>query len=283
MNIPIIGAHVSAAGGLPNAVANAKKIGARTIQIFGSSPRQFAVRMPAAESVAEYKKLLKETGISLVYLHAAYLVRLGSEHAGLRGISIKNLAGHLKIAEMTSARGLIFHLGSQGDGDKAEALNKTVSGMRAVLKIVPGKTLLIMENSSGGGTKLGSGIDDLALLKKRVKSDRVKLCFDTAHAFEAGTLKYDDRAAIKKYFDEWEKKIGLAELDCIHINDSKTAFASGSDRHENLGQGQIGLSGLKNLAKEKRLHDKPWILEVPGFASEGPDKKNLDLLRACFI
>src|SRR3989338_338256 len=198
MKIPILGAHVSAAGGLPNAVANAKKIGARTIQIFGSSPRQFAVRMPAAESVAEYKKLLKETGISLVYLHAAYLLRLGSERAGLRGISIKNLAGHLKIAEMTSARGLIFHLGSQGDGDKAEALNKTVSGMRAVLKIVPGKTLLIMENSSGGGTKLGSGIDDLALLKKRVKSDRVKLCFDTAHAFEAGTLKYDDRAAIKK-------------------------------------------------------------------------------------
>ena len=282
MEKPIFGGHVSAAGGLVNAVANAQKIGARTIQIFGASPRQFAVKMPSADSIAAYKAAIAKSGIGSVYLHAAYLVRLGSEKESLRAISIKNLAGHLKIAEMIGARGLVFHLGSQGEGSKENAIKKTVAGMHAVLKSVPGKALLIMENSSGGGTKLGATVDDLAALFKKAKTSRVKLCFDTAHAFEAGVLRYEKPADIKKFFDEWDRKIGLPNLEAVHANDSKTAFATGADRHENIGRGFIGLQGFKNLALEKRLWSKPWILEVPGFADEGPDKKNIEALRTCF-
>lgn len=278
-----IGAHVSAAGGLVNAVKNGKKIGARCIQIFGSSPRSFAVRIPAAAAAAEFRSALRKSGLAAVYLHAPYLVRLGSDRPGLRGLSIKNLIGHLQIAETIGAGGLIFHLGSQGDAAKKDVLDKTIAGMQAVLRAVPGKTLLVMENSSGGGTKLGSGIDDLALLLKKVKSRRVRICFDTAHAFEAGELKYGDFAAVKKYFDAWHRKIGLDNLAVVHANDSQTAFGSGSDRHENIGQGFIGLRGFQNLAKEKRLWNKPWILEVPGFRGEGPDKKNLAILNSCFV
>lgn len=277
-----IGAHVSAAGGLINAVGNAERIGAEAIQVFGSSPRQFAIRLPTSAAVAEFRSALERSAVSEVYLHAAYLVRLGSEKPGLRAASIKNLAGHLRIAEMIGARGLVFHLGSQGEASKNSAVTKTVSGMRAVLKEVPGKSLLIMENSSGGGTKLGATIDDLAQLLKKVKSRRVKLCFDTAHAFEAGTLRYDNPVEIKSYFNEWDKKIGLSNLELIHANDSKTAFGSGSDRHENIGRGFIGFGGFKNLALEQRLRSVPWILEVPGVRGNGPDRENIAKLRSCF-
>lgn len=275
MNKPLLGAHVSAAGGLPNAIRNAQKIGAQTIQIFGSSPRQYAVRIPSPQIVAEYKDALRKSRINPVFLHAPYLITLGSPKSSMRAISIKALSGHLEIAEAIGARGLIFHLGSGDPG-------KTVAGIKTVLKAISGKTLLLMENSSGGGTKLGSTIDSLAALFAKVKSPRVKLCFDTAHAYESGALSYEDPKTIKKYFDEWDAKIGLHNLDCVHVNDSKTAFGSRADRHENIGQGHIGLRGFVNLAKERRLHDKPWILEVPGMRDEGPDKKNIEMLESCF-
>ena len=88
------------------------------------------------------------------------------------------------------------------------------------------------------------------------------------------------RENIKKLFDEWDREVGIENFAALHINDSKTAYNSHNDRHENLGEGYIGLEGFKNLAKEKRINHLPWILEVPGFDGLGPDKKNIELLKS---
>ncbi|MFA6551557.1 MAG: deoxyribonuclease IV [Patescibacteria group bacterium] len=279
--MPIIGAHVSAAGGLHQAIENANKIGADCIQIFGASPRTYEVKIPAAEEVKKYKEALKQSKIGPVFLHAAYLVNLASPNSYVRGQSVKNLAGHLKIAEMIGAQGLIFHIGSGKDSSRAEAIDKTVVGIKEVLRKVSGKTQLIMENTAGGGNSIGDTAEEIGAVLKKVKSARVKVCVDTAHAFEAGMISEYTPVNVKKFLNELDKQIGFVNIVAFHVNDSKTLASSHHDRHENIGQGHIGLAGFKNLARDKRMKNMPWILEVPGFKDEGPDARNIKILKNC--
>lgn len=280
--IPYIGGHVSTAGGISNAISHGEVIGAHTIQIFGASPQTWGTKFPSEEEIKKFKEAKKKSSIESVYLHAAYLVNLASASDEIYEKSIKNLSEHLKISESIDAEGLIFHLGSNKGISKEEGLKKEVAGMKEVLKRVPGKSFLIMENSAGGGDKIGSNIEEMSFLFKEVNSDRIKMCFDTAHAFEAGLIQEYTKENVKKLFDVWEKEIGLKHMVVLHINDSKTAYESHHDRHENIGEGHIGMKGFQVLAKEKRLYDKAWLLEVPGFDDEGPDKKNIEILHSLF-
>lgn len=279
---PHIGGHVSAAGGVSNAIENGTQIGAECIQIFGSSPRQWFVRIPPQEEIERFKERHSKSSINEVFLHAPYLVNLASPLIASRKRSIGVMIGHMKIAEAIGATGLIFHVGSGGELPKEQALKETIRSMKEILKGAAGKTFLIIENSAGGGKKLASLPEDIGSIMEGIKSPRVKVCYDTAHAFEAGIIKEYSSRAIKKHFDLWDKTVGLSQIVAIHTNDSKTKFDSHHDRHENIGQGYIGLNGFKALAGEKRLWNKPWLLEVPGFKNEGPDKKNVDILRSCF-
>lgn len=278
-----VGGHVSVAGGLVNGLDKAQKIGAKAIQIFGSSPRQWACHMPKEESVEEYLKAKKKSDVKAVFLHAPYLVNIGTMDDDHWLKSVHALIQHLTIVEMIEADGLIFHVGSIAqDSTRTKSLNRAVKGMKMILEHVPGSAQLVMENSAGGPSKIGSNLDDLSYLIKKVKSKRVKICMDTAHAFESGLIEKYTAQAIKKLFDEFDEKIGIDNLVVLHVNDSKTAFKSYHDRHDNIGRGHIGMNGFKNLAKEKRIKEKPWILEVPGFDNRGPDKKNIQLLLSCF-
>ena len=199
----------------------------------------------------------------------------------MRARSVKNLSDHLAIARKLEVDGLIFHMGSGKEILESEAIKNLIEGVRSVLKSVPGGTLLIMENSAGGGDKMGYAAKHLGAVAEGVRSPRVKVCFDTAHAFEAGVIEKYGPGTIKKFFDEFDREVGLKNIVVIHANDSKTIFNSHHDQHQNLGEGYIGLAAFKNLFKEKRLRDKDWILEVPGFDDMGPDKKNMEILRAC--
>lgn len=278
---PIIGAHVGASGGVSRAVENAVAIGAECIQIFGASPRQWRVKPPSDEEVEKFKKTREKAGISPIYLHAAYLVNLASAESGLLKKSIDNLAAHLSIAERLGAEGLVFHVGSGKGIDKEKALTQEIRAIRQILKIVKGKARLFMENTAGGGAKIGS-IPDLSRIFYGVDSERVGICFDTAHAFQAGFLDKYDKNSVEELFDEWDKAVGLKNIGVLHINDSKTAAGSHNDRHENIGEGQIGISGFQALAGDPRLWTVPWILEVPGYDGGGPDKKNIKTLLSLF-
>jgi deoxyribonuclease-4 len=279
---PKIGAHVSTAGGLHTAIERIKDIGGDCLQIFGASPRQWAARLPDEDKIKKFKEAVKESGIGPIYLHAAYLPNLASPVDETVEKSITNLSIHLQIAELIGANGLIFHIGSGKELPKEKAMAKVVKACKAILKKVPGKAELVMENSAGGGQKLGSSVAEIGVMIKKIDSNRMKVCWDTAHAFEAGVMDEHSPANIKKLFNEFDKEIGLDKLVALHVNDSKTPFNSHHDRHENIGEGHIGLSGFKNLAKEKRLGHTAWFLEVPGFDGMGPDKKNIDILKALF-
>lgn len=278
---PLLGAHVSAAGGLFRSIAKAEELGAEVIQIFGASPRQWTVKLPSAAEVEKYRSALRKSNIRAVYLHAAYLVNLASADDQLYRKSVDNLSAHLRIARVIGAQGLIFHLGSSGDPDKYHVLNRIVRGMQIVLRNVPGITPLLMENSSGGGGKIGTSPEELGWLLQNAQSRRIRTCLDTAHAYEAGELSFDT-AGIRDFLKRWRRHVGLRNLTVLHANDSKTSFGSGVDRHENIGRGHIGLGGFRRLAEVRDLWSADWILEVPGFENSGPDKKNLDALRSCF-
>ncbi len=278
---PVIGAHASTAGGLYLAAENAARIGAQALQIFGASPRQWSAKIPDKNAIEKYQTGLKKYNLGPVFLHAAYLINLASPDEMIRAKSIMSLTAHLQIVESLQAEGLIFHIGSGKEAPKEEAIKHLVQGVKEVLKKVPGQAKIILENSAGGGQKLGSNAQEVGEILKQINSERAKVCFDTAHAFEAGIIESYTPQNIEKLFDEWDREVGMENFTALHINDSKTAFNSHSDRHENLGEGYIGLSGFKNLTQEKRINNLPWILEVPGFDGLGPDKKNVELLKKC--
>jgi deoxyribonuclease IV len=281
--MPKIGGHVSAAKGLYNCFANAKKIGADCVQIFGASPRQWKVNLPTAEIVKKFKQEQKKSGIAPVFLHASYLVNLASPENRLHYGSISHLAEELKIAEVLGAQGLIFHLGSAKESPKAHGIKKLIVGIKAVLEKAPGKAQLIMENTAGGGSKVGAEISEIGEVFWGVKNKRVKVCIDTAHSFEAGVLNDFSKKDLNSFVKLCDKEFGWKNVVALHVNDSMTKYGSHHDRHDNIGAGEIGLEAFRNLAKHSQFNKLPWILEVPGFAGEGPDKKNIEILRKLFV
>ncbi len=280
--IPKIGAHVSTQGGLYKCFENAKRIGAEAVQIFASAPQQWAVRPLSETDIEKFEKAQKESNVGPVFIHASYLVNLASPDEILRMKSVKSLTDSLKISEAIGAQGLIFHIGSGKEAPKEQGIENVTNGVKEVFKNVPGKSQIILENSAGGGHKIGATSEDIGKLLKKINSPRAKICFDTAHAFEAGIIENYTPENIKKLLNEWDTEVGLENIVSLHINDSNTAFGSHHDKHENLGKGFIGLDSFKNLAKEKRLYDKAWLLEVPGLDRLGPDEWNIDVLKSCF-
>lgn len=278
----IVGAHVSAAGGHFRAIENGMRLGVDAIQMFGASPQMWAAKHPTPEQAEKFKKAREGSGISQVFLHAAYLVNAASPDPIIRARSVQSLVDHLSIAEMLGADGLIFHLGSGKELPVEEASSHLEHAMKDVLEKVPGSAKLVMENSAGGGKKIGSTLGQLGELLRAVSNPRVAVCLDTAHAFEAGIIEKFTPEEVKSFFDEFESAIGMKHLVAIHANDSMTQFNSHHDRHENIGEGYIGLKGFHALAAEARLSGVPFILETPGFTGEGPDEENVRRLRAAF-
>jgi deoxyribonuclease-4 len=284
MKTPELGMHVSAAGGAYRAIANGESMGATAIQFFGASPRSYAATLPTKEDAEKFREAKEKSPIKKAFMHAAYLVNLSSEKPELRERSIRNLAQHLRIAEAYGCDGLIFHPGSYGQQLPEHGLSYTAEGMKAVLEQVPGTTRLLIENTAGGGTKLGGVPEEIAAMLAEVNMpDRTGCCLDTAHAFESGIIEdYADPEILKAFLKRWDATVGFARTYALHVNDSKTAMGSNHDQHENLGDGYIGIAGFEALASSGKFNHAAWMLEVPGMEGLGPDQENLERLKACF-
>ena len=194
-------------------------------------------------------------------MHGAYLVNLASE-GELYKKSIDNLSTHLQIAVALGADGLIFHIGASKEKDIEKVHSRIAKGVKEVLGKVKGEAKLIMENSSGGGGKIGSTLEELAALHKKLDFKRVAFCLDTAHVFASG---YDLRAPknVKETLKKFDTTIGLERLKMSHCNDSKVALGSHVDRHENIGQGDLGLNAFKAIIAEPKFKTVNLILETP--------------------
>jgi deoxyribonuclease-4 len=253
-------------------------MGAETIQVFGAAPQSWRKKEYSAKEAEAFQKKASEADVQPVFIHGVYLVNLAtSDPAGLER-SVDALIWSLDVCRQIGALGTIFHLGSHRGAGFEAVLSQVVSAVRRILEGSPGDTWLILENSAGMGGSVGSRFSELGTIMREAASPRVKVCFDTQHAFAAG---YDVATAqgLEATLAEFEKQVGLANLVAVHANDSKIPLGGGVDRHENIGEGLIGREGFKVIMGHPALRDIPFLLEVPGFEKKGPDKENVDILR----
>jgi len=273
-----IGAHVSTAGGLDKAIDRAVELGAETIQCFCSSPRGWAFKPIPEEQATAFRQKAEAAGVWPTFLHAIYLINLCTGDQDNLRKAIESLTNYMHVASAIGGAGVIFHAGSHKGIGYEGIFQQTVNSLREVLANSPQNVWLIIETTAGMGDHIGSKFAEIGRIMQAVDDSRVKVCLDTQHSFAAG---YDivSPDGIEKTMDEFDREIGLANLVVVHVNDSKTPFASGVDRHENLGQGQIGMDAFVAIMSHPAFRDALFLLEVPGFDNKGPDKQNMDILR----
>ena len=276
-----LGAHVSTSGGLDKAIDRGADIGCEAIQIFGSSPQSWAYKPVPEAQTAAFKEKAKASGIGPVYFHAIYLINLGTSNPVNLEKGIDSLINYMKLASEVEAGGVIFHPGSHKGVGYDGILKQTVSSIERVLDSSPGTPWLTLENTAGMGQHIGARFHELGGIISAVDTayrDRLRICLDTQHSYAAG---YDiaTRDGLEAMLAEFDECIGLDRLAAVHVNDSKYALGAGVDRHENIGEGYIGLQGFENILGNPAFRDVPFFLEVPGFDNKGPDKENLDILK----
>ncbi len=273
-----IGAHVSTSGGVDKGVERAAELGAESIQVFSGAPQAWRRKVYSTAEVETYKDRLAETGIGPVFIHGLYLINLASSNPDFLAKSYDALVTEMRSASLIGARGVIFHLGSHKGAGYEACFEQVVEYVRRVIAATPKDAWLILENSAGMGGAIGSKFAELGRIIRESGSDRVKVCLDTQHTFASG---YDvkTRAGLDKVMQEFDREVGLGCLVAVHANDSKCPLAGGIDRHENIGEGHIGRDGFLNMLSHPAFADVPFLLEVPGFDNDGPDKRNMDILR----
>ncbi|MBI2589687.1 deoxyribonuclease IV [Candidatus Berkelbacteria bacterium] len=273
-----IGGHVSVAGGVDLAIQRALSIGANCFQIFVTSPRQWRQTVITDQQVRQFKLGIVEHNLAPVFIHGMYLVNLATDNQELLEKSVDALVHALTVADQIGSQGVIFHIGSRKGRDADEAIQQVIKAVDEVLHRAQGKSQLIIENTAGQGGVIGSNFEELALIVKGVNSQRVKVCLDTCHLFAAG---YDVRSpeTLRKLLKDFDIAVSLERLAVMHANDSKFELGRHRDRHENIGEGEIGLAGFKAMLENPILCKLPWLLEVPGFDNTGPDKKNISILK----
>lgn len=274
-----IGAHVSSAGGVDKAIDRAEEIGAEAIQVFVSGPTTWRVKDPDDKIVSKYLARVEETSIDTTFFHGVYLINLGSPNPELMNKGIDSLIKYQLVAEKIGCKGTIFHIGShKGLGFEA-VLPQVVDCFHRILDATPEGPWLIIENSAGMGQSIGSSWGEISEVMHQVNSDRVKVCLDTQHSFANG-YNVATKEGLDEVMEEFDAKIGLANLVAVHANDSKVPFERGLDRHENIGEGYIGTDGFKTIMGHAAFQNVPFLMEVPGFEGNGVDKRSVDTLKA---
>lgn len=272
-----IGAHVSIAGGITNAILRTTEIGANTIQIFLSAPQNWKSPNISQLQRAQFIDETKKNNINPVLIHAIYLINLASNNPALIDKSKKSLIDYLNTSATIQSAGVIFHIGSSRENTFDETKNQVINNINEILSISDPKSTLIIETNAGSGNSIGATFEQIAEIIENInQKHRIGVCIDTAHIYESG---YDIKTNPKKIIQDFNKIIGLKYLKAIHCNDSKTTLNSKIDRHENIGQGELGEQTFKTLLNLPELKEIPFILEVPGFKNTGPDKENIDLLK----
>ncbi|MGO9820771.1 MAG: deoxyribonuclease IV [Solirubrobacteraceae bacterium] len=257
----LIGAHVSPAGGLPKAVERGVELGAESIQIFNQSPRMWRPTAYGDDDFQAFRAALEPTPIRAVVIHAVYLVNCASEDKEIVKKSRASLIQSLRVGHGIGASGVVLHPGSAKQGDVGRAIKRAGKVIGQALGETEG-CQLDLEDTAGAGGTLGRTFEELeALLDAAGGGPRLGVCLDSCHLLASG---YDVRtsAALGQTLDDFDAVVGLKRLGSVHLNDSKAPLGSNRDRHELIGQGEIGERGCAAFLSEPRFERLPVILET---------------------
>jgi deoxyribonuclease IV len=261
--MPLLGAHLSIAGGLPRAIDRAVASRCEALQIFTKSVGQWRARPIPAEEVARFRARARETQLPIV-AHNSYLINIAAADPALRARSIAALGEEIDRAELLGLDGLVMHPGSYTSGTEAGGLALIAAALAALLRDRPrSRVRILLEHTAGQGTNLGHRFEHLASILERLGgSPRVAVCLDTCHLLTAG---YDlcSEAGYRATFDEFDRRIGLDRVALFHLNDSKKPCGSRVDRHEHIGKGCLGLEPFRRILTDRRFARLPMVLETP--------------------
>lgn len=273
-----IGMHTSVAGGISKAAERAHALGANTLQIFSSSPRQWRPSQVDPAEAAQFARLRVRYDLNPLVIHVNYLINLASCDPVIRPKSIEAFRGEIERALQLGAEYLVTHPGSALNGDRPQALACFITGVEEAARgLKLGKLRILVENTAGGGGALGSRFEEMQAILKMTRRVPLGCCLDTAHCYQAG-FDVSTAQGLEKTLQMVDSTIGLDCVRVVHTNDSRTAFGSHCDRHEHIGKGGIGLDGFRRILNHARLRDKAFILETP-IEEDGDDYRNLESVR----
>lgn len=260
----LIGAHVSAAGGVDNAPMRAREIGANAFALFTKNQRQWVAKPLDAKTISAFKANCKMLGFGpeSILPHDSYLINLGAPEEEKLQKSRDAFVDEMERCHQLGLHLLNFHPGSHLKKiSESDCLARIAESINLAHQAVP-DVVAVIENTAGQGTNLGWRFEHLVEIIEQVEDkQRVGVCLDTCHTFTAG---YDLRSkeSCEATFTEFDQVVGMHYLKAMHINDSKVEFASRVDRHHSLGKGEIGWPCFEYIMKDDRFNGIPLILET---------------------
>ena len=271
------GVHVSIAGSLDMAVERAKERGCDCFQIFTKNPRGWAAKELSEEDAERFRNAVESSKLAPIFAHMPYLPNLASEKPELIKKSVDAIAHELNRCSLLGIPYLVTHLGHAGDNPKS-GRKRVINAICEARSRNQSRTILLLENTAGERNSVGSTFEEISEVLDGINDGaRTGVCFDTCHAFAAGyELRTDD--AIHLLVEEIQEKIGISRINLIHLNDAKGDLGSGLDRHEHIGCGSIGESGIRAILHHPSLQTIPVICETPVDERRG-DAGNIQKVR----
>ncbi|MEP6962749.1 MAG: deoxyribonuclease IV [Acidobacteriota bacterium] len=279
------GLHTSIAGALEGSALEAARLGANCFQIFSSSPRQWKASVPSAPAIQLLQRARDQHDLTPLVIHDNYLINLAAANEDIRAKSIEAFRGELVRAIAIGAEYLVAHPGNYKGQTIEQGIFKFLEGVaQAAQGLAYGKLILLIENTVGAGAQLGGKFEELHVMREfapKLTDLPIGFCLDTCHLLASG-FDIAQEKGLEEMLTEAERLLGLDNVRVIHANDSKGGLGSHIDRHQNIGEGQIGLEGFRRILNHPKLRNKPFILETP-VDKPGDDRKNLDMLKALAV
>jgi deoxyribonuclease IV len=276
----MFGAHESIAGGVFNAIERGKKATCDTIQMFNKSNSQWRAAKLKPEEIVKYFELQKELKVSVSTSHASYLINIASPNTELAEKSVASLKDEMERCEVLKIPNLVLHPGAHVGEGVDKGIKRVIAMLDGLFDSLKNNNVtLLLETTAGQGTVLGSRFEEIAAMIDGVNAkEKIGVCLDTCHIFAAG-YPISDTGDYKKTFKQFDDIVGIDKLRIIHMNDSKKGLGLHVDRHEDIGKGQIGLEGFRNIVNDSRLSHIPMILETHKTEELLEDIENLKVLR----
>jgi deoxyribonuclease IV len=270
----LIGAHVSTAGGLAGAVERGVERGCEAIQIFHQSPRMWRPTAYTDDDFDAFRHAMDASRLEVVVIHAVYLINCASKEGEVRRKSLTSLKHALRIGDGIGAAGVVLHAGARKGEPYGPSVKRAGKAIREALESSE-RCPLMLENTAGTQGPLGRNFDELAdLIDAAGRGKRLGACLDCCHLLASG-FEIRSPQALTDVVDDFDAKVGLDRLCCLHVNDSKVPLGSNRDRHANLGDGELGRKGLRVFLSEPRFEDLPALIETPGPDGHGPDRNEV--------
>jgi deoxyribonuclease-4 len=276
-----IGIHTSSSGGVPNAAERAWRLGCNTLQIFSSSPRQWAPYELGRPHCDEMRRLREKYDLRPLVIHTNYLVNLASTTPLFLKKSIEAFRGEIERALALCAEYLVLHPGSFRGADREVGLLQTAAAINAAsqgLDLAKGNLSILIENTAGAEYSLGGSFEQVAEVLDRLRGlVPVAACIDTCHTHVAG---YDivTPEGMQQTLAHLDEAVGLKNVPVWHCNDAKAARGSKLDRHQHIGEGTIGVEPFRRLLNDPRLAQAAFIAETP-IDEPGDDRRNVAALK----